>query len=103
MSGAGEGVGGGLKKLSATDKRMQAAAAGKLMLESHYSYTQHAGLGSAETDLLVELVTQRGAEAGFCGGRVAGAGSGGTVAILGEDSGGAAVRGELEAIAGEYQ
>ncbi|MCE5241091.1 GHMP kinase [bacterium] len=56
-------------------------AAGKLMLESHASYSA-CGLGADETDLLVRLVRERGAEAGLLGAKITGGGSGGTVAVL---------------------
>jgi galactokinase len=55
---------------------------GDLMYQSHYSYTE-CGLGNEATDLLVELVRQRGAAAGLYGAKVTGGGAGGTVAILG--------------------
>jgi galactokinase len=55
---------------------------GTLMVESHASYGQ-CGLGSAGTDLLVELVCAEGPAAGLFGARITGGGSGGTVAVLG--------------------
>jgi L-arabinokinase len=57
-------------------------ALGELMDESHASYGR-CGLGSAGTDRLVELVRAEGPEAGLCGARITGGGSGGTVAVLG--------------------
>jgi len=56
-------------------------AAGKLMYESHASYSA-CGLGSAETDLLVRLVRERGPAQGLLGAKITGGGSGGTVALL---------------------
>jgi len=56
-------------------------AAGKLMFESHASYSA-CGLGADETDLLVRLVRERGAAAGLLGAKITGGGSGGTVAVL---------------------
>lgn len=56
-------------------------AAGRLMYESHASYSA-CGLGSAETDLLVRLVRRRGPGDGLLGAKITGGGSGGTVAIL---------------------
>ena len=57
-------------------------ALGQLMYESHESYSA-CGLGSKETDLLVELVRSAGAERGVFGAKITGGGSGGTVAVLG--------------------
>ena len=56
---------------------------GKLMFESHASYSA-CGLGSASTDLLVELVKATGVERGLFGAKITGGGSGGTVAVLGD-------------------
>ena len=58
------------------------AAAGRLMYGSHRSYSRNCGLGSRETDLLVSLVRERGAERGLYGAKITGGGSGGTVAVL---------------------
>ena len=55
---------------------------GALMYESHGSYGA-CGLGSAGTDLLVELVRAEGPAAGLYGARITGGGSGGTVAVIG--------------------
>ncbi len=57
-------------------------ALGKLMYESHASYSA-CGLGSKGTDLLVELVRSAGVNRGLYGGKITGGGSGGTVAVLG--------------------
>jgi galactokinase len=57
-------------------------ALGKLMYESHESYSA-CGLGSKGTDLLVELVRAAGVERGLFGAKITGGGSGGTVAVLG--------------------
>ncbi|HKP32020.1 MAG TPA: hypothetical protein VJT83_04815 [Chitinophagaceae bacterium] len=54
---------------------------GKLMFASHESYTA-VGLGSAETDLILNAVIKEGAERGLYGARISGGGSGGTVVIL---------------------
>jgi galactokinase len=56
---------------------------GKLMYESHRSYTV-LGLNSAGTDLIVELVRKEGSDAGLFGAKITGGGSGGTVAVLGD-------------------
>jgi L-arabinokinase len=55
---------------------------GDLMYQSHYSYTE-CGLGNHATDLLVDLVRERGAGRCLYGAKVTGGGAGGTVAILG--------------------
>lgn len=58
------------------------ATMGKLMYESHASYSA-CGLGSTGTDLLVELVRSAGMVQGLFGAKITGGGSGGTVAVLG--------------------
>jgi len=55
---------------------------GELMYEAHRSYTA-LGLNSAGTDLIVELVRK---EAGLFGAKITGGGSGGTVAVLGDQT-----------------
>jgi L-arabinokinase len=57
-------------------------AMGRLMYESHASYSA-CGLGSTGTDLLVELVRSAGVGQGLFGAKITGGGSGGTVAVLG--------------------
>lgn len=64
---------------------------GKLMYESHASYFA-CGLGSASTDLLVELVRATGVERGLFGAKITGGGSGGTVAVLGDRTAETAVK-----------
>ena len=59
--------------------------AGHLMYASHKSYGDKAGLGSVETDLLVKLARER-EPAGLYGAKITGGGSGGTVAILADNS-----------------
>lgn len=56
--------------------------AGELMYASHRSYSVNCGLGSPETDLIVDLVRQRGPASGLYGAKITGGGSGGTVAVL---------------------
>lgn len=58
-------------------------ALGKLMYESHASYSA-CGLGSQGTDDLVELVRSAGVDQGLFGAKITGGGSGGTVAVLGD-------------------
>ena len=60
---------------------------GELMYEAHRSYTA-LGLNSAGTDLIVELVRK---EAGLFGAKITGGGSGGTVAVLGDQASRAAI------------
>jgi len=55
---------------------------GELMYEAHRGYTA-LGLNSAGTDLIVELVRK---EAGLFGAKITGGGSGGTVAVLGDQT-----------------
>jgi L-arabinokinase len=56
---------------------------GEFMYQSHASYSA-CGLGSPETDKLVELTRELGLKAGLFGAKITGGGSGGTVAILGK-------------------
>jgi L-arabinokinase len=72
--------------------------AGALMLEAHRSYSDRVSLGSAETDLLVDIAMAEGPESGIFGAKITGGGSGGTVAILCDDGSGPAV----ERICREY-
>jgi galactokinase len=67
------------KRKSALDR------AGHLMYASHLSYTNDAMLGADECDLLVKLVRDRERQ-GFYGAKITGGGSGGTVAVLADDS-----------------
>lgn len=67
---------------------------GELMYEAHRSYTA-LGLNSAGTDLIVELVRK---EAGLFGAKITGGGSGGTVAVLSDQTARAAV----ERVAANY-
>jgi galactokinase len=59
--------------------------AGHLMYGSHQSYTDDALLGAPECDLLVKLIRDRESE-GFYGAKITGGGSGGTVAVLANNS-----------------
>ena len=56
--------------------------AGQMMYASHASYGDRLHLGSPETDLLVDLIRERGEARGLYGARITGGGAGGTVAIL---------------------
>lgn len=73
--------------------------AGELMYGSHWSYGNRCGMGSRETDLVVKLVKERGADAGFYGAKITGGGSGGTVAILCRTG----TNAELKKIAKQYE
>jgi L-arabinokinase len=56
--------------------------AGELMYASHWSYGQRCGLGSVETDLLVNLIRQHGEKAEVYGAKISGRGCGGVVTVL---------------------
>jgi L-arabinokinase len=73
------------------------AVLGRLMYASHESYSR-CGLGSPETDYIVESARKAGADAGIHGAKITGGGSGGTVAVLAAREAGDAVRD----IASEY-
>lgn len=60
--------------------------AGELMYSSHWSYGHRIGLGSKETDVLVELVRKAGPDHGLYGAKISGGGCGGTVVILTADN-----------------
>jgi galactokinase len=66
------------------------ARLGKLMYESHASYSA-CGLGSDGTDRLVALAREAGTARGIYGAKITGGGSGGTVAILADTRPGDAV------------
>jgi L-arabinokinase len=68
--------------LMALPKEGERLEMGKLMYQSHASYSA-CGLGSPGTDLIVSLVREEGAAGGLYGARITGGGSGGTVAVLG--------------------
>jgi len=70
---------------------------GELMYEAHRSYTA-LGLNSAGTDLIVELVRK---EAGLFGAKITGGGSGGTVAVLGDQTSRAAIERVVDSYAKE--
>jgi L-arabinokinase len=64
---------------------------GQLMYGSHQSYSR-CGLGTWQTDLIVELVQQAGPERGLYGAKITGGGSGGCVAVLGRQGADEAIR-----------
>jgi L-arabinokinase len=71
---------------------------GELMYAAHRSYTA-LGLDSYGTDLLVELVRREGPAVGLFGAKITGGGSGGTVAVLGDQTSRAAI----ERVAATYE
>jgi len=73
--------------------------AGAAMYRSHQSYGARCGLGTPETDLIVDLVRDLGASGGLYGAKITGGGAGGTVAILGADPG---VEDAVEDVRAEY-
>jgi galactokinase len=66
------------------------------MLAAHASYSR-CGLGTKETDLLVELAME---QSGVAGAKITGGGSGGTVCILCPSDREAAI---AESVAGSYE
>lgn len=64
-----------------SSNRLQCELMGELMYESHQSYS-NCGLGSSETDLLVNLARNIGPSQGIFGAKISGGGCGGTVCIL---------------------
>ena len=69
-----------------TGRREPLVEAGQLMYASHWSYGQRCGLSCIETDLLVNLLRKEGERAGVLGAKITGGGSGGTVAVLLDDT-----------------
>lgn len=62
--------------------RRRLSRIGECMYSAHWSYGKRCGLGSAETDLIVNLARERGEKCGIYGAKISGGGSGGTVALL---------------------
>ena len=71
-----------LSRTRRTGERDALVEAGELMYASHWSYGQRCGMGSIETDILVNLVRERGPARGLYGAKVTGGGCGGTLAVL---------------------
>jgi len=63
------------------DKQASLIQMGKLMMQSHESYSA-VGLGNEYTDKIVEMIRDAGPAHGVFGARVSGGGNGGTVCIL---------------------
>ena len=81
-------------------RKLHLDRAGHLMYASHKSYTDNALLGADEADLLVDLVRQN-EPAGLYGAKITGGGSGGTVAVLMNDT--AQAKAAIEQIMSAYQ
>ncbi|HMD54186.1 MAG TPA: hypothetical protein VKJ65_06550, partial [Phycisphaerae bacterium] len=60
--------------------------AGRLMFASHASYSYRAGLGTPQTDWIVQNLRRLGPKNGLYGARITGGGQGGTIAVLSETS-----------------
>lgn len=89
-----------LDHYEATGDAAALVAAGEAMYRSHDSYGRRCGLGTPETDLLVDLVRDRGPASGLYGAKITGGGQGGTVVVLGA---GPAAGEAVAAIAEEYR
>ncbi|MCP4594536.1 MAG: hypothetical protein GY842_27710 [bacterium] len=75
-----------IARVQRTGQQNPLIEAGELMYASHWSYGQRCGLGSLETDKLVNCLRECGIEAGIYGAKVCGAGAGGNVVVLMADS-----------------
>lgn len=87
--------------LKASDKNADAKrGAGECMFQAHDSYKNNCLLSAPEVDFIVDAVRTRGAQSGLCGAKITGGGSGGTVAVFGEQE---ALAREIPGIVREYQ
>jgi len=88
--------------LQAAPEKKEAAyiAAGECMFASHASYRDNCLLSVPEVDFIVEAVKTRGPQKGLYGAKITGGGSGGTVAVFGNQE---ALAREIPALAREYQ
>jgi galactokinase len=75
-------------------------AAGECMFASHDSYRDNCLLSTPEVDFIVDAVRARGPQKGLYGAKITGGGSGGTVAVFGNNE---ALAREIPAIAREYK
>lgn len=75
-----------LRRATRTGERDALIEAGELMYASHWSYSQRCGMGSIETDVLVNALREQGVAKGIYGAKVTSRGCGGTVAVLAADS-----------------
>jgi galactokinase len=74
--------------------------AGTAMLRSHESYSRRCGLGTPETDLIVDMLLRQSVTDGaIFGAKITGGGAGGTVAVLGAGRG---LRKAIEAVTARY-
>lgn len=90
-----------IEYLKAPDHNVDAKrAAGECMFQAHDSYKNNCLLSAPEVDFIVEAVRTRGARDGLYGAKITGGGSGGTVAVFGEQ---AALAREIPSIVREYQ
>lgn len=89
-----------LARVRRTGERDALVEAGELMYASHWSYGQRCGMGSIETDVLVNMIRERGAARGLFGAKVTAGGCGGAVAVLMADKPGA--EGALEEACAAY-
>ncbi len=71
-----------LSRASRTGENEALIEAGDLMYASHWSYSQRCGMGSIETDILVNLLREQGPARGIYGAKVTSTGCGGTIAVL---------------------
>jgi L-arabinokinase len=75
-----------LARADRTHDRQAIADAGELMYAAHWSYGQRCGLGSIETDRLVNLLRGIGLDGGVYGARISARGAGGTVVVFHSDN-----------------
>lgn len=71
--------------LQSHNARESLALVGELLFQSHAAYSPM-GLGTPQTDAMVEAIRALGPQNGFYGARVSGGGAGGTVVVLLEES-----------------
>lgn len=86
-------------KSGSGDREDSLKAAGELMYQCHESYVENCDLSVEEVDFIVEEVRKRGAEKGLYGAKITGGGSGGTVAVFGQED---ALRREIPKICEQY-
>jgi L-arabinokinase len=89
-----------LSRVKRTGERDALSEAGELMYASHWSYGQRCGMGSIETDVLVNLIRDLGPSHGLHGAKVTGGGCGGALAVLASANDGAMAA--LEAACEQY-
>ncbi|MHC4610341.1 MAG: GHMP family kinase ATP-binding protein, partial [Planctomycetota bacterium] len=75
-----------LARAARTQDQHAVLEAGELMYASHWSYGQRCGLGSIETDRLVNLLRSEGLAGGIFGAKISSRGAGGTVVVLHADT-----------------